>query len=446
MMKRYIPYLRIVISAIYLFSAVNKIYFYDIFSNGVRSTGIFPSAVLPFLIPAVIVVELLFGLAIFMLESKLWLRLSSWVICLPMVLYNLYLILFMNTTKCNCMISFDGKSLSNSFISIALLLFTLGGIYLISKINNGPVFKDISNSLIAVLCIVLAFIGLNLLMRNHYLSDEYNILSSAPYQLLVNNPVEGEVVEFFLALDGSGPEYFIHFMNNALEGTGKFPVYYVINKYGKDDEFQKDELQKVADSKSNIYYLDYITSKTTQLSENNTWIYENNKRVYIFNSQYVFGKLFNEMLVALSVNTRPMKEEMELLKELTLEKVEQSDSNIHVFMLMDRFCSPCDGKFLAAVKGITKELQEKYLTSYNTVYFLNTKIDNDLDTIKYQREKLFSLNLKSFYLGMSILIFDEISQEVRLVQFDPEYIENSEENIRALIEEVASSREIPTRG
>lgn len=84
-----ILYMRILLSTIFIFSAVNKIYFYDVFSNGVRATGVFPASFLSVLIPAIIVIELLFGLTIFFVNKPLLLKLSSLIICVPMIIYNL---------------------------------------------------------------------------------------------------------------------------------------------------------------------------------------------------------------------------------------------------------------------------------------------------------------------------------------------------------------------
>ena len=432
-MQKAIPYLRIIISSIYLFSAVNKLYFYDVFSNGVRATGIFPPGLVPYLVPAVIGIELLLGLAILMLESKFWLKLSGWAVCVPMILYNLYLIIFKGTAKCNCMISFDGKSLSNSYISIILLVGTLAGIFLIARFNNKPLFKDISNSLIAALCIVLAFIGLNLLMRNNYLADEYYILTSAPYQVLKESPVEGEVVEFFLALDGSGPEYFIHFMNNALEGTGKFPVYYVMNKYGKDANAL---LLDGINHRATVKILNPNNLRFEGLSNSSVWIYCKNRKVFNNNSQFVYGEMFDEILRALGIHRSQFdsEQDMQKLKEL-VSNISRTEDLMDgkewiVYMLMDRHCGPCDGKYLELVKAITCDHQN---AAFYPVYYLEKRVREIPEGEIRNRNEVFSLKFRQTYIGMTLIFKNVLTKKIVLQQFSPLDLSRSEMEIREIL-------------
>lgn len=102
-------------------------------------------------------------------------------------------------------------------------------------------------------------------------------------------------------------------------------------------------------------------------------------------------------------------------------------------MMMDRHCGPCDSKYLDLVKAITLDDTR---TRYSQVYFVRESNEKILDGDKLDRLELYKLRLKYHFIGMTIVIIKNETEEMRLLQFAPEDPGRSEVELRRILKEL----------
>lgn len=133
---------RIVIASYFLFSAINKVFFFGIFSRFLSSfTGV-DILLSSIAATVVILLEFLFSALLLWSNNRMIIRGLALVLSVPFIIYNAYVYFVLNYQSCNCSFSTSGESLTHPLFSIFVLTLTLLVSFLPPK---SPTWKSLTN-------------------------------------------------------------------------------------------------------------------------------------------------------------------------------------------------------------------------------------------------------------------------------------------------------------
>lgn len=368
---------RIIIAAYFLFSAVNKMFFFGIFS---RFLGTF-SGVGPFwsslAAGAVIALECLFAVLLVYSLKKRLLQSLGLLLSVPFIIYNSYIYFVLNYQSCNCSYSTSGESLTHPLFSIFVLLVTLVVTFLgtrektIKEMEKSRFWMTTSFIIILVLAVVV-----NLMIWFNYTSANLGIFDSLQRENVkeVNN-ADGERFKVYLYLGKSSLALTVQHLSSLLQASGKNTDFHLIVKKGALNNETINNLG--GEDQLFLYYY----SSDEELSATSLGLQVNLGSELIFKRDSlpemtgeIYFQLKEKLIEKGFVKPDSQTQTQDYFNNLTQFLSDYNQEEDLILLLMDRVCRDCDSELLALLESFTWDNEKLHLKK---VYFINDFVEEE---------------------------------------------------------------------
>ena len=359
--------LRLMVAAYFMFSAVNKVFFFNVFSKFLSDfTGVDPllSAVAAAI---VISVEGLFSLLLIWIDEKMILRAVALCLSVPFIIYNAYIFFILNYHSCNCAFSTSGESLTHPLFSIFILSLTLLVTFLTTREKPALRGKGLKLFALITAVIIAVTLSINYFIWDEYSSGEFRYLSGLDWQVKENN-IEGEEkpgISVFVHFSESSADMFLSHLSKKLGNSGKYNLKYHI--VGESDYFPETNeslrlLSGTGNSQERIAHLGVQLYLEKELIYRRDSLPEMSDEIY----QELLSRLIDKGIIA-AANT-------DLFNSVKEFVADYDPSGDYFFLLMDRVCRDCDAELLALLESFTWENEKLQLRK---IYFINDFIQEN---------------------------------------------------------------------
>lgn len=168
--------LRFSVAAYFLFSGINKLFFFIRFSDYLDSLFNLPGSVSFFLAGTVITLEILFAVVVMFWKGTHFPRVFALALALPFIAYNLWIFFVLGLGSCHCAYSPSGESLTSPLFSIAVLLATVTAVFFFTSNRSRSMRLPAVTGVFLLMASVIG--GANALIWYQYQTSDLTILHS----------------------------------------------------------------------------------------------------------------------------------------------------------------------------------------------------------------------------------------------------------------------------
>jgi hypothetical protein len=345
---------RLLVAAYFVFSAANKLFFLDLFAATIhRVLGLADPLALAFAV-TICLLELGFAASLTFSRNRNLVLAFALLLCIPFIIYNLYLLFVLGTASCGCMYSYAGASATSSYVSLVVLLCALcvaGAAFLRNSLGMaGRRWAAVS----AALLVLAVSVATGAWFRYTYEQEDLYRLRGIESLENVGGISGTAGVEVFLQLRDTVPLDFVAACEEYFGAAELSRSYTIFSPH----QFPLDELFGDLSGSASVALANPDGLEARGLGYLGIQIYADGKRVFrADNIDDLPAILFRDILLEVSTKAG-MPEPIDpqdiagcLFSFAAAHDPAASEGEVRAYLLFDRVCHECDSEVISMAAG-----------------------------------------------------------------------------------------------